>query len=138
MYLSDRNTRIASLIFNIFCVKSLLKKVVDPHVWSQARIRMHTDRRDRGERKKSSSRSRLRRSLFAANNSKKKPSDTQGIRGHAVPGNSLDFNSLRSPFISRDPKSFKQDIGQFYSPRIKPCNKLFSLLKIYLLPYLFD
>ena len=52
MYLSDRNTRIASLIFNIFCVKSLLKKVVDPHVWSQARIRMYTDRRDRGERKK--------------------------------------------------------------------------------------
>ena len=77
MYLSDRNTTIASLIFNIFCVKSLLKKVVDPHVWSQARIRMHTDRRDRGERKKRvfsrSSRSRLRPSIFAANNSKKNP-----------------------------------------------------------------
>ena len=52
MYLSDRSTTIASLIFNRFCVKSLLKKVVDPHVWSQARIRMYTDRRDRGERKK--------------------------------------------------------------------------------------
>ena len=61
MYLSDRNTRIASLIFNIFCVKSLLKKVVDPHVWSQARIRMHTDRRDRGERKKYTSPLNFRR-----------------------------------------------------------------------------
>ena len=132
MYLSDRNTRIASLIFNIFCVKSLLKKVVDPHVWSQARIRMHTDRRDRGERKK--------RVFFplvtiaaSPQTTAKKPSGTQGIRGHAVPGNFLYFNSLRSPFISWDPKSFKQDIGQFYSPRIKPCNRVFSLLKIYLL-----
>ena len=28
MYLSDRNPTIASLIFNIFCVKSLLKKML--------------------------------------------------------------------------------------------------------------
>ena len=34
MYLSDRNTTIASLIFNIFCVKFSLKKVVDRRVWS--------------------------------------------------------------------------------------------------------
>ena len=92
MYLSDRNTRIASLIFNIFCVKSLLKKVVDPHVWSQARIRMHTDRRDRGERKKrvffplvtiAASLLNFRRKQ----QQKKKPSGTQGIRRHAAPGN---------------------------------------------------
>ena len=69
-----------------------------------------------------SSRSRLRRSIFAANNNKKNPSGTQGIRGHAAPENFLDFNSLKSPSISWDPKSFKQDIGQFHSPRIKPCN----------------
>ena len=69
---------------------------------------------------------------FRRKQQQKKPSGTQGIRGHAVPGNFLDFNSLRSPFISWDPKSFKQDIGQFYS-LIKPCNKVFSLLKIYLL-----
>ena len=70
---------------------------------------------------------------FRRKQQQKKPSGTQGIRGHAVLGNFLDFNSLRSPFISWDPKSFKQDIGQFYSPLIKPCNKVFSLLKIYLL-----
>ena len=70
---------------------------------------------------------------FSPQTKAKKPSGTQGIRGHAVPGNFLDFNSLRSPFVSWDPKSFKQDIGQFYSPLIKPCNKVFSLLKIYLL-----
>ena len=53
MYLSDRNTTISLLIFNIFCVKSLLKKNVDPHVWSQARIRMYTDGREtRRDRKK--------------------------------------------------------------------------------------
>ena len=91
MYLSDRNTTIASLIFNIFCLKSLLKKNVDPHVWSQARIRMYTDRRDRGEWKK-----RVIFPLvtiaaspldFRRKQQQKNPSGTQGIRGYAAPGN---------------------------------------------------
>ena len=59
---------------------------------------------------------------FRRKQQQKNPSGTQGIRGHAAPGNFLDFYSLKSPFISWDPKSFKQDIGQFLSPRIKPCN----------------
>ena len=134
MYLSDRNTRIASLIFNIFCVKSLLKKVVDPHVWSQARIRMHTDRRDRGERKKRVFFPLVTIAASPLNFRRKQKQKTlwhPGYPGACCPRK--DFNSLRSPFVSWDPKSFKQDIGQFYSPLIKPCNKVFSLLKIYLL-----
>ena len=101
-------------------------KNVDPHVWSQARIRMYTDRRDRGEWKK-----RVIFPLvtiaaspldFRRKQQQKNPSGTQGIRGYAAPGNFWDFDSLKSPFISWDPKSFKQDIDQFHSPRIKPCN----------------
>ena len=80
MYLSDRNTTIASLIFNIFCVKSLLKKNVDPHVWSQARIRMYTDRRDRDE--------------FLPQTTAKKTLWHSGYPGACCPGNFLDFNSL--------------------------------------------
>ena len=122
MYLSDRNPTITSLIFNIFCVKST-EKNVDPHVWAQARIRMYTDRRDRGERKKRvffpARHGRGFAAQFSPQTTAKEPSGTQGIRGH-VPGNLLDFNSLKSPFISWDPKSFKRNIGQFHSPRIKP------------------
>ena len=77
MYPSDRNTTIASLIFNIFCVKSLLKKML---------IHMYGHRRGSGciltaaivasgkeEVFSRSSRSRLRRAISAANNSKKVP-----------------------------------------------------------------
>ena len=40
---------------------------------------------------------------FRRKQQQKNPSGTQGIRGHAAPGNFLDFNSLKSPFISWDP-----------------------------------
>jgi len=59
---------------------------------------------------------------FRRKQQQKNPSGTQGIRGHAAPGNFLDFNSLKSPFISWDPKSVKQGIGHLHSSRIKPCN----------------
>ena len=126
MYLSDRNTTIASLIFNIFCVKSLPKKML---------IHMYGHRRGSGCTLTAAIVASGKKRVFfyfvtiAASplnfrrkQQQKKPSGTQGIRGHAAPGNFLDFNSLKSPFISWDPKSFKQDIGQFHSPRIKPCN----------------
>ena len=122
MYLSDRNTRIASLIFNIFCLKSLLKKNVDPHVWSQARIRMYTDRRDRSQRKRRGFFPLVKAAQFPPQTTAKKSLWHPGYLGACCPGNFLDFNSLKSPFISWDPKSFKQDIGQFHSPRIKPGN----------------
>ena len=67
---------------------------------------------------------------FSPQTTAKEPSGTQGIRGH-VPVNLLDFNSLKSPFISWDPKSFKRNIGQFHSPRIKPWNlESFFFIKI--------
>ena len=42
-----------------------------------------------------------------------------------------DFNSLKSPFLGS--KSFKQDIGQFHAPGMKPCNleSFLSLFKIH-------
>ena len=88
MYLSDRNTTIASLIFNIFCLKSLLKKML---------IRMYGHRRGSGctltaaivaSGKKGlfsrSSRSRLRRSISAANNSKNIPLEPR-VSGAMLP-----------------------------------------------------
>ena len=122
MYLSDRNPTIASLIFNICCVKSLLKKML---------ILMYGHRRGSGRTLTAAIVASGKRVFFPARHGRgfaaqfspqttaKEPSGTQGIRGH-VPGNLLDFNSLKSPFISWDPKSFKRNIGQFHSPRIKP------------------
>ena len=93
MYLSDRNTTIASLIFNIFCVKSLLKKML---------IHMYGHRRGSGctltAAIVASGKKRVFFPLvtiaasplnfnFAANSNKKKPSGTQSIRRHAAPGN---------------------------------------------------
>ena len=59
---------------------------------------------------------------FAKRPPKAQASRGAGVRGHAAPAIFLDFNSLKSPFISWDPKSFKQDIGQFHSTQIKPYN----------------
>ena len=42
-----------------------------------------------------------------------------GIRGHDAAGKFSDFNSQKSPFLGF---LFIQDIGQFHSPRKKPCN----------------
>ena len=85
MYLSDRNTRIASLIFNIFCLKSLLKKML---------IHMYGHRRGSGciltaaivasGKEEVFSRSSKPRN-FRRKQQQKSPSGTQGIWGHAVP-----------------------------------------------------
>ena len=67
-----------SLLSEVF-----IEKNVDPHVWSQARIRMYTDRRDRGEWKE-----RVIFPLdFRLKQQQKNPSGSQGIRGYAAPGN---------------------------------------------------
>ena len=38
--------------------------------------------------------------------------------GAFSPGNFSDFNSLKFLFLG---ESFRKDIGQFHSPRMKPC-----------------
>ena len=89
MYLSDRNTTIASLIFNIFCVKSLLKKML---------IHMYGHRRGSGciltAAIVASGKEEIFFPLvtiaasprnFRRKQQQKSPSGTQGIWGHAVP-----------------------------------------------------
>ena len=125
MYLSDRNTTIASLIFNIFCVKSLLKKmlihmyghrrgsgcILTTAIVASGKEEVFPARHDRGFAAQFPPQTTAKKSLWHP-----------GYLGACCPGNFLDFNSLKSHFISWDPKSFKQDIGQFHSPRIKPGN----------------
>ena len=43
-----------------------------------------------------------------------------GVPGHAFPGNTIGFNSLKSPYLGFWVIKFGQCIGQFHSPRMKP------------------
>ena len=50
----------------------------------------------------------------------------KSARGHASPGNVLDFNSL-SP-LSCVSASFRRYIGQFFSPWVNPCESAYYLI----------